>query len=69
MKGPLAPRSSQSGHLAHVVVAQLVDNSWQFLRDVRAPFLLSLGAAMTLPWCALVGYAVVKGLEAVTGQR
>jgi hypothetical protein len=48
--------------------ATLISNSRQFLRDMRAPFLLSLGAAITLPWCSLIGYAAIRALVAVTGQ-
>jgi hypothetical protein len=45
----------------------LISSSRQFLRAMRAPFLLSLGAAVTLPWCALIGYAAIRALVALTG--
>ena len=46
----------------------LISNSRQFLRDMRAPFLLSLGAAITLPWCGLIGYVAIRALAALTEQ-
>jgi hypothetical protein len=36
------------------------------LREMRASFLVALGAALTVPWCGLIGYAVVKAVLAVS---
>jgi hypothetical protein len=36
------------------------------LRELRASFLIALGAALTVPWCGLIGYAVVKTVAAVS---